>query len=258
MARTSKRRPHQGASTTSPIEGVSRTRSTRAATSPHRRAPEPEPATTSAIEGVSGTQSAKIATPRRGRAAEPEPATASPIEGVSRTRSTKAATPRRQRAAEPEPAGIVATPAPDASAPPERSGEPAREHLFPEEAVIELANCVWYLKTRYFRRQWQDEDGADPDARTRHALGRLDRAIRALDKAGITLVDPTGTRYPPGSEAMMTPLQFEPTAGVSTDTVSQTARPMVFRGKSLIQRGEVFVSVPLRQEASPDDGKPRK
>jgi len=152
----------------------------------------------------------------------------------------------------------MATPAPDSPAPAGRTREPAREHLFPEDAVIELANCVWYLKTRYFGRQWLAEDSADLDARSRHALSRLDRAIRALDKAGITLVDPTGTRYPPGGEAMMTPLQFEPTAGVSTDTVSQTARPMVFRGRSLIQRGEVFVSVPLRQEILPDGGKPRK
>ncbi|MGD9883477.1 MAG: hypothetical protein AB7U95_25535, partial [Reyranella sp.] len=62
----------------------------------------------------------------------------------------------------------------------------------------------------------------------------------------------------PGGEAMMTPLQFEPTAGISTDTVSQTARPMVFRGSRLIQRGEVFVSVPLRHEVPPDDGKSRE
>jgi hypothetical protein len=123
--------------------------------------------------------------------------------------------------------------------------------------VTELANCLWYLKTRYFRRQWLDVETADPDARTRHALGRLDRAIRALDKAGIRLVDPTGTRYPAGGEAMMTPLQFEPTAGVSMDTVSETARPMVFKGNSLIQRGEVFVSVPLRHHVLPDGSKTR-
>lgn len=183
---------------------------------------------------------------------------ASPLADASRPPSTKAATTRRRRAAEPEPAGIVATPAPESSAPAGRTGGPAREDLLAEEAVIELANCMWYLKTRYFRRQWLDADSADPDARTRHALNRLDRAIRALDKAGITLVDPIGMRYPPGGEAMMTPLQFEPTAGISTDTVSQTARPMVFRGRSLIQRGEVFVSVPLRQEVRPDGSKPRK
>lgn len=161
----------------------------------------------------------------------------------------------RRRRVDAEPAGAVATPVPERLALAGDGREPAREHAFPEEVVTELANCLWYLKTRYFRRRWLDEDSADPDARTRHALGRLDRAIRALDKAGIRLVDPTGTRYPTGGEAMMTPLQFEPTAGVTTDTVAETARPMVFKGNSLIQRGEVFVAVPLRQHVLPDDSK---
>ncbi|MGE0575787.1 hypothetical protein [Reyranella sp.] len=172
----------------------------------------------------------------------------------------------RRRKLDPEPAAVAATAAPDRPASASDGRESSSEypiheevgHPIREEVVTELANCLWYLKTRYFKRQWLDEENADPDARTRHALGRLDRAIRALDKVGIRLVDPTGTRYPPGGEAMMTPLQFEPTAGISTDTVSQTARPMVFRGSRLIQRGEVFVSVPLRHEVPPDDGKSRE
>jgi hypothetical protein len=174
------------------------------------------------------------------------------LDEVSGARPTKPATSGRRRKVDPQAARVAA---PSALA---DRREPAREHPFPEDVVTELANCLWYLKTRYFRRRWLDEEAADPDARTRHALGRLDRAIRALDKAGIRLVDPTGTRYPAGGEAMMTPLRFEPTAEVSADTVSETARPMVFRGNSLIQRGEVFVSVPLRHHVPPDDGKIRE
>jgi hypothetical protein len=177
---------------------------------------------------------------------------------VPGARATKTTAGGRRRKIDPESAGVVVAPAPDRPASAGDGREPAREHALPEEVVSELANCLWYLKTKYFRRQWRDEETADPDARTRHALSRLDRAIRALDKAGIRLVDPTGTRYPAGGEAMMTPLQFEPTAGVSTDTVSETARPMVFRGNSLIQRGEVFVSVPLRRDVAPDDSKTRE
>lgn len=172
---------------------------------------------------------------------------------VPGARATKTTAGGRRRKVDPKAARLAA-----ASASAGDGREPVREHALPEEVVSELANCLWYLKTKYFRRQWRDEETADPDARTRHALSRLDRAIRALDKAGIRLVDPTGTRYPAGGEAMMTPLQFEPTAGVSTDTVSETARPMVFRGNSLIQRGEVFVSVPLRHDVAPDDSKTRE
>lgn len=180
------------------------------------------------------------------------------VNELSGARPAKTAVGGRRRRVDPESVGVVATPAPDRLASAGEGREPPREHAFPEEVVTELANCLWYLKTRYFRRPWLDGETADPDARTRHALSRLDRAIRALDKAGIRLVDPTGTRYPAGGEAMMTPLQFEPTAGVSTDTVSETARPMVFRGNSLIQRGEVFVSVPLRHHGLPDDSKIRE
>lgn len=181
-----------------------------------------------------------------------------PLEEIPVARPAKTAAGGRRRKVDPSSVAAVAMPAPDRLASAGDGREPVREHAFPEEVVTELANCLWYLKTRYFRRRWLDEETADPDVRTRHALSRLDRAVKALDKAGIRLVDPTGTRYPAGGEAMMTPLQFEPTAGVSTDTVSETARPMVFRGSSLIQRGEVFVAVPVRAYAPPHDSKSRQ
>ena len=120
----------------------------------------------------------------------------------------------------------------------------APEYSFSVDVVTELVNCLWYLKTKYFKRQWLDEDSVDPDPRARQALRRLEGAIKALEAAGIRLVDPTGTRYPPGAEAMMTALQFEPTPGIATDLVAETVRPMVFGGSRLIQRGEVIVSVP--------------
>jgi hypothetical protein len=132
--------------------------------------------------------------------------------------------------------------------------DPAAEHAFPAELVGELASCLWYLKTKYFRRKLDDEDNDEPDPRARHALRRIGRSLRALGDAGIRLVDPTGTRYPPGGEAMMIPLQFEPTAGMAMDTVSETVTPMVFSGDRLIQRGEVFVSVPVRDRDEPDAG----
>lgn len=133
-----------------------------------------------------------------------------------------------------------------ASKPARSDAVAAREYTFPVDMVTELANCLWYLKTKYFKRPWLDGDSVDSDPRARQALRRLEKAIKVFDAAGIRLVDPTGTRYPPGAEAMMTALQFEPTAGTTTDTVAETVRPMVFGGNRLIQRGEVIVSVPSR------------
>lgn len=180
------------------------------------------------------------------------------LDDAPRASAPKTAATRPRRKAKPEAASTASMPAPDRLAPADGVPELARERAFHEDVVSELATCLWYLKTKFFKRQWLDEESADTDRRARHALRRLDRAIRVLEGAGIRLVDPTGTRYPPGGEAMMTPLQFEPTVGLSTDTVSETARPMVFSGNRLIQRGEVFVSVPLRNHAMPDDGDPRK
>jgi hypothetical protein len=134
---------------------------------------------------------------------------------------------------------------------------PEDGHTFQGDAVTELANCLWYLKTKYFRKKLLDDSDDETDPRARHALRRIDRSLKALEAASIRLVDPTGTRYPPGGEGMMSPLQFEPTAGISMDTVSETLRPLVFSGNRLIQRGEVFVSVPLREGDRPDEGQSR-
>lgn len=179
------------------------------------------------------------------------------LDDAPRTRPARTAAARRRRKVDPDAASDAPVLAPDRLTPADGVREPARQHALHEDVVSELATCLWYLKTKYFKKQWLDEESADPDPRARRALRRLHRAIRALEGAGIRLVDPTGTRYPPGGEAMMTPLQFEPTAGLATDTVSETAQPMVFSGNRLIQRGEVFVSVPVRNHAMPDDSDPR-
>ena len=103
--------------------------------------------------------------------------------------------------------------------------------------AIELAHCLWFLKTKHFKREWVNEDTADEDGRVRTALGRLNRGVKALAEAHITVVDPTGSPYPVGGEGYMRPLQFEPTAGTIKEVVSQTVRPAIFFGRTLISAG---------------------
>jgi hypothetical protein len=154
---------------------------------------------------------------------------------------------RRARTAviDDQPPGPAVPQATEASARSRQVSGPPPIPAIPPDLVIEVANCFWYVKTKHFRKDWTDDEAADDDPRARRTLGRLNRGIKALEDAGIKLIDPKGTRYPQGGEGLMRPIQFDPTAGMTVEMVSETVRPMVFLGDYLIQRAEVFVAVPL-------------
>ena len=121
------------------------------------------------------------------------------------------------------------------------------------EALAEVATCLWYLKTKHFKRDWDGQDGAEDDPRVRRAVGRLNKGIEALKKAGFDIQDPTNKRYQTGSEGTMRPLQFDPTPGINVPRVTQTVAPIVYLNERLIQRGEVFVAVP-QETTGPSSG----
>ena len=50
----------------------------------------------------------------------------------------------------------------------------------------------------------------------------------------------------------MRPLQFQPTAGLTFEIVSETIVPIIYLDHCLIQRGEVFVSVPIEEPMASD------
>lgn len=135
-----------------------------------------------------------------------------------------------------------------------RSRKPVREERQPgvsPTALAEVATCLWYLKTKHFKREWHNDDTADDDPRVRRTLGRLNKGADALKKCGIEVVDPTGKRYPSGGEAMMRPLDFVPTQGLTFDKVTEAVMPMVYWNGQLVQRAEVFVAVPKTEEPAP-------
>lgn len=119
--------------------------------------------------------------------------------------------------------------------------------------LAEVATSMWYLKTKHFRKAWDDDDPDLEDRRERRALGRLAKGIEALTEAGVEVHDPTNERYPAGGEATMKPIQLDPTPGISFATVTETVRPVVYLGQARIQRGEVFVAVPLEDDTEKSD-----
>jgi len=116
--------------------------------------------------------------------------------------------------------------------------------------IAELVTCLWYLKTKYFKRNWDEAELSGDDPRVRRALGRINRCISTLNKSGVEVHDPTGSRYPPGAEGMMRPIQFLPTDGLEFEVVSETVVPIIYRDERLVQRGEVFVAVPRGEATS--------
>jgi len=129
----------------------------------------------------------------------------------------------------------------------------AGEFLPSNQLVAEFATSLWYLKTKYFKRAWDDAETGDSDPRIRRALSRLNRSVDALKASGIEVHDPTNKRYPAGGEGMMRPIQFLPAAGLTFEVVSETVTPIIYRNERLIQRGEVFVAVP-KEEATAATG----
>lgn len=121
----------------------------------------------------------------------------------------------------------------------------------PVSALAEVATCLWYIKTKHFKREWANDDPADDDPRVRRALGRLSKGIDALRKIGVEVEDPTGKRYATGSEASMRPLDFTPTEGLTYERVTEAVVPIVLWSGHAIQRAEVFVAVPPAAASGP-------
>lgn len=132
----------------------------------------------------------------------------------------------------------------------EKKETASKDSLALNQLVVEFANCLWYLKTKHFKMKWEDTDTGDDDPRVRRALSRLSKSIERLKESGIEIYDPTNKRYPQGGEGMMRPIQFLPTAGLTFEVVNETVTPIIYRDDKLIQRGEVFVAVPIEEKTA--------
>lgn len=116
-----------------------------------------------------------------------------------------------------------------------------------DRSIAEVAVCLWDI-----RRKLQGSEAAQQDRKLRLLNRRAEKAISALEEAGVVIDDPIGRRYAAGSEGSMKP-NFQPTPGATYEKVIETITPIVYRDERLIGRGEVFVAVPAPagQETKP-------
>lgn len=113
-----------------------------------------------------------------------------------------------------------------------------------DETVAEVATNMW----RVLKRFSENGDGEAPKGQ-RMAMRNLGAMSEKLAEAGVRVQDHDGLAWDPGLSLEV--IAYEPRPNVDRETVVETVRPSVYRGKPCIQRGQVIVGVP---EKGQDNG----
>lgn len=102
----------------------------------------------------------------------------------------------------------------------------------------ELATGIWRARQKMLAPGKTDE----PREEMRRAFRPLDATFQNMLQAGIQIVDRTNQPYMPGFREKV--IAFEPTDGISTDTVIETIKPTILFQNELLQLGEIIVGTP--------------
>lgn len=137
-------------------------------------------------------------------------------------------------AAIPPRAAVAAEPAPPAPDVTETLGA----------ALSSLATQVWRTRIKMV-----DAASGEPREEMRRVYRHVEGALENLAQMGLTLKDWLNQPYDPGLPVKV--LTFQPTAGLTRDTVVEAVRPTVIWNDKLLQLGEVVVGIPPTSETSP-------
>jgi hypothetical protein len=108
-------------------------------------------------------------------------------------------------------------------------------------AIGNLATHVWRAKNKMV-----DAKTGLPHEETKRAYRHVEAAIEALQQLEVTMQDWLHQSYDAGLPVKV--LTFQPTPGLTRDTVVEVIRPAVIWKNQLLQLGEVVVGIP---ETSP-------
>ncbi|MBI3072466.1 MAG: hypothetical protein HYY84_10160 [Deltaproteobacteria bacterium] len=104
------------------------------------------------------------------------------------------------------------------------------------KALTVFATEVWRVRSRLARLSEAER------AVVRTVEASSDKMLAALESLGIRIDDPAGRTW--DERDAVTVLVFEPTDDVTRAVVSETVKPTLFLGESLLSPGEVVVAVP--------------
>ncbi len=133
------------------------------------------------------------------------------------------------RAPAPAPVPAAAVPGPVATA----------ESVGP--ALGALATHVWRTKGKLV-----DAQTGEPREDTRRAYRHIEAAMETFAQMNLTMNDWVNQPYDPGLPVKV--LMFQPTPGITRDTVVEAVRPTVIWKDQLLQLGEVVVGIPANTE----------
>lgn len=101
--------------------------------------------------------------------------------------------------------------------------------------LADLATHVWRARHRL-------NDSAQPADALRRTSRHIDSAVESFRQLDLNLKDWINEPYDPGLPVKV--LTFQPTAGLTRDTVIEAVRPAVLWRGRLLQSGEVVVGTP--------------
>lgn len=114
----------------------------------------------------------------------------------------------------------------------------------------EMATNAWRLKVRMV-----DAMTGEPKEETRRLYRFVEGLFRALDEAGIQVIDKTGRPYDSGMPEKV--ISYEQTPGLKEEEIIETVRPSVRWKERALFNGEIIVGIPVIErpadEASPTE-----
>ncbi len=121
-----------------------------------------------------------------------------------------------------------------------RTAPPASAAAAPSPAldrVAEIATHVWRAKSKLV-----DPANGQPREETRRIHRHVESALESLVQMGVVIRDQLNEPYDPGLPVNV--LTFQPTPGLSRDTIVEVVRPTILWQERVLQIGEVVVGTP--------------
>jgi hypothetical protein len=104
-----------------------------------------------------------------------------------------------------------------------------------------LATQVWRARNRII-----DPATGEPREEMKRIHRHIEGAYETFSQMGLALNDWVGQPYDPGLPVKV--LTFQPSPGVTRDTVLEAVRPTIIWKEQLVQMGEVIVAIPETPE----------